>query len=732
MIKPLYSIISAACLWLGTAASGQDLAAQMDRAWEVTWNRFYLPKVQTFGDYLSSYEKGKEQAHLPTAEEVKRQYPNPCGYSTGMEDGAILGGAMLSLLCDRFAVTQDESLRSKAAGVFEGLRRCATVHGVRGFVARNVCPEDAQSVYINSSRDQVTHFVHGLWQYYHSPLPDEATKQQIRSVLADVAERMIAFVTPENDFDFCRADGTRCPLGICRMWKVQAHEAARLPMIYAAAWDVTHDERYRVQWRKYAAEAIEQSADPGEQKPAYALLQMQISLEVLHALEPDPTLKATIHTRMVNVRDLATNLFASVLGSIAKKSPEEMRMLGPDWRHVPEWKNQKGYPNPQWGPYREIWHLSREAGESALILLMVEPETVTEAQRAALKKMFLSFDYEHNSSCGIIYHLAAYWKARRHQLLSATVAAPAAAATGYQVVPNWPVLPAGLALGLCAGVGVDSHDNVFVFHRNGRVWKTPFPDQPIEKPTVSVIDGRSGKLLASWGANEFIMPHGLTLDREDNVWLTDVGRHQVFKCTHEGRLLLTLGERGKTGADKEHFNLPTDVAVLPDGSFYVSDGYRNTRVVKFDAAGHYQFEWGGKGIGPGQFNLPHGVAVDGRGRVLVCDRTNARLQVFDAVGKYITEWKGPQIGRPYGVSIAANGHIFVVDGGDQSASLRDHSKAVELDAEGTVVDSFGSWGKGPGQFQLGHDIAVAHDGSVYVAEGKGQRVQKFVRSVAGN
>ncbi len=315
-------------------------------------------------------------------------------------------------------------------------------------------------------------------------------------------------------------------------------------------------------------------------------------------------------------------------------------------------------------------------------------------------------------------------------LLSAMLAMPAFAGGGYQVVPGWPALPEGVTLGLCAGIGVDSHDNVFVFHRNGRAWKVPFPDQALEAPTVSVIDGRSGKLLASWGANEFIMPHGLTLDREDNVWLTDVGRHQVFKYTHEGRLLLTLGERGMPGADKAHFNLPTDVAVLPDGSFYVSDGYRNTRVVKFDAAGRYQFEWGGKGSEAGQFKLPHGIAVDDRGRVFVCDRSNARLQVFDAVGKYITEWKGPAIGRPYGVSVAANGHIFLVDGGDQSASLPDHSKAVELDAEGSVVSSFGSWGAAPGQFQLGHDIAVAHDGSVYVAEGKGQRVQKFVRSVA--
>jgi hypothetical protein len=397
--------------------SDKSVSENMERAREVIWSRFYLPSVQTFGDYLSSYEAGREQAHLPKAEEVKRQYPNPCGYSTGMEDGAILGGAMLSLLCDRFEVTGEESLRARASDVFAGLRRCATVHGVRGFVARNVCPEDSESVYINSSRDQVTHFVHGLWKYYRSPLADEETRKQIREVLADVAERMIEFVTPENNFDFMRADGKPCPLGICRMWEVQAHEAARLPMIYAAAWDATGEERYREQWRKYVSEAVAQSATPGENKPAYALLQMQCSLEVLHELETDPALKVTIQERMLHVRELGAKRFLWVLQAMAKKSPEEMQMLGPDWRHVPEWKDQKGYPNPQWGPYREIWHLTREAGESAVILFMVDPSLVSDAERDSLRNLLGHFDYLHNSSCGIVYHLAAYWKARRFQVL---------------------------------------------------------------------------------------------------------------------------------------------------------------------------------------------------------------------------------------------------------------------------------------------------------------------------
>ena len=298
----------------------------------------------------------------------------------------------------------------------------------------------------------------------------------------------------------------------------------------------------------------------------------------------------------------------------------------------------------------------------------------------------------------------------------------------HVVVTDWPALPASHVLGQCTGVGVDSRNRVFVFHRSGRTWMTPFPTEPIAAPTVSVIDGATGKLLGSWGAGEFIMPHGLSLDGEDHVWLTDVGRQQVFKFTAEGKLLLTLGERGVAGADATHFNLPTDVAVLADGSFYVSDGYRNTRVIKFTAAGHYDFEWGGKGAGPGQFNLPHGVAVDLAGRVIVCDRSNARLQVFDPQGKFLAEWKGPQIGRPYGVSVGQDGHVFAVDGGDPPLTQPDRSKVAELDAEGRVVDRFGGYGKGPGEFLLGHDVAVGRDGAVYVADTGGHRVRKFIRT----
>lgn len=408
---PLLSLL--AFLSLVQASHAATLETQMTQAWDALWGRFFIQKVGTFGDYLSSYEPGKEQAHLPTAEEVRRQWPNPCGYSTGMEDGMILNGAMLSILADRFAVTGEEELRTRAAEVFSGMKLCGTVHGAPGFVARNVCPEDRKSVYPNSSRDQVTHYVHGLWKYYHSPLADEQAKAEIRTLLAQVADRMIKFVVPETNYDFCQVDGKPCWLGICRMWKVQAHEAARLPMIYAAAWDVTREERYRAEWRRYTQEAVDQSATPDPHKPAYALLQMQCSLEVLHALEPEAELRKQIHTTMQHVASLAAKRTVWTWDKIREKDAETMRMLGPDWRKVEVWKDQKGKPNPQWGSYREIWHITREVGESAVVGLMVEPPQISAEQKQLLQDFLLAFDYPHNSSCGILYHIGAYWKARR-------------------------------------------------------------------------------------------------------------------------------------------------------------------------------------------------------------------------------------------------------------------------------------------------------------------------------
>lgn len=305
----------------------------------------------------------------------------------------------------------------------------------------------------------------------------------------------------------------------------------------------------------------------------------------------------------------------------------------------------------------------------------------------------------------------------------------------WEVVHGWPILPEGVMLGAVAGVGVDSRGDVFVFHRAERPWPASdvLETTPIAGATVAIFDGRSGALVSQWGANRFAMPHGLTVDRQDNVFLTDVALHQVYKFSRDGKLLLTLGERAVPGNDAAHFNLPTDVAAAPDGSFYVSDGYVNTRVVKFSADGKFLFQWGTKGSGPGQFDLPHGIALDAAGRVYVADRSNARVQVFDGNGRFIAEWKGAALGRPYDVAVAGDGTAFVADGGDQPKAPPDRSALVIVRPDGSVAERVGRYGNYDGQFALAHDIAVGKDDSVYVGDILGARIQKFVHraSAAG-
>lgn len=300
----------------------------------------------------------------------------------------------------------------------------------------------------------------------------------------------------------------------------------------------------------------------------------------------------------------------------------------------------------------------------------------------------------------------------------------------YQIVHGWPVLPEGKVLGAVAGVGVDSHDHVFVCHRATRTW--PVSDEldtsTIPQPAVVLFDGRTGALVGEWGARLFAMPHGLAVDRDDNIWLTDVALQQIFKFSHDGKLLLTLGERGIAGHDTSHFNRPTKVAVAADGSFYVSDGYRNTRIMKFAPDGTFLFQWGSKGIGPGQFDLPHAVSLDAAGRVYVADRSNARVQVFDPVGRFLREWKDPRLGRPYDIAIGTNDATFVADGGDQPDAPPDRSALVVLHTDGSVVERIGRWGNYDGQFLLAHDVAVGRNGAVYVGDIMGRRVQKFVRT----
>jgi peptidylamidoglycolate lyase len=295
----------------------------------------------------------------------------------------------------------------------------------------------------------------------------------------------------------------------------------------------------------------------------------------------------------------------------------------------------------------------------------------------------------------------------------------------YQVVHGWPVLPDNTIFWEVSSVAVDSDGNVLALQRGGREWPdSDVLDQtPIVLPTVFLMHGRTGDQLAYWGEGRFALPHSITVDAQDNVWITDVALHQVFKFTHDGKLLLTLGERGVAGNDRLHFNRPTDVAVASDGSFYVSDGYENSRVMKFAADGTFVLTWGTKGKGPGQFDLPHGIALDAAGLVFVVDRQNGRVQVFDAEGNDL-HWRSPSFGNPQDIAISRDGTVFVTDiGADRSP---DRSGIYVLRPDGSLIGRFGRYGNYDGQFLVAHGVAVSRAGEVYVADFTGKRVQKFL------
>jgi peptidylamidoglycolate lyase len=322
-------------------------------------------------------------------------------------------------------------------------------------------------------------------------------------------------------------------------------------------------------------------------------------------------------------------------------------------------------------------------------------------------------------------------RTHRFVMLALSLAAGANAAQPvpqrYHVVHGWPRLPDNEMLDEVSGVAVDRAGNVLVLMRAGRKWPDTgdLDTSPIAKPTIFLFAGKTGRLLRRFGAGLFAMPHNITVDRENNIWVADVALHQVFKLAPSGRLLLALGTRATPGQDAAHFNQPSDVAVARDGSIFVSDGYRNSRVVKFDSSGKFLLTWGTKGKAAGQLDVPHAIAIDRRGRVCVDDRANARIQCFDPAGQWLFTWNGPPFVSPQDLKFDTSGRAYIVEAGN--ADPPDKSGVLVLDGRGHVQERIGRFGNYDGQFFDPHWVAVDANGAVYVADFAGRRVQKFVR-----
>ena len=314
----------------------------------------------------------------------------------------------------------------------------------------------------------------------------------------------------------------------------------------------------------------------------------------------------------------------------------------------------------------------------------------------------------------------------------------------YEVVANWPQpIPGtdGYTWGSTGGVVAETPDRVWIAQRGmiplpaGHKFGMPLPTNATGAQNqkwehcIFVVD-RNGKMVQSWTQHDKIFaqkgargPHKIKMnpyDPQKHVWVMDDNLHQLFKFTYDGKLVQTWGEALVRGEDERHFGRPTDIDWLPDGTFFVSDGYTNTRVVKFSPEGKFLTAWGtsseGKpNPGPNEMHTVHSVAVGRDRKVYVSDRTNSRIQIFDENGKYLDMWTN--IRRPYHVLMSRDQFLWVSDG--------ETHKMLKYDLTGKFLYGWGTFGPLPGRLNGVHQFSVDQENNLYVAEVFNGRAQKF-------
>lgn len=296
---------------------------------------------------------------------------------------------------------------------------------------------------------------------------------------------------------------------------------------------------------------------------------------------------------------------------------------------------------------------------------------------------------------------------------------------------NWGTLPEGRAWGSSSAVDIGPDGSIWVAERCGANTCAGSNVAPILR-----FD-RSGKLLKSFGEGLFVFPHGIFVDPKGNVWITDAqgkdGKgQQVFKFSPEGKILLTLGKAGVAGDGPDTFNQPSDVVVARNGDIFVADGHggeSNARIVKFSKDGKFIKTWGKKGSAPGEFDTPHAIAMDSKGRIFVGDRANNRIQIFDQEGNFIAEWK--QFGRPSGIFIDKHDVIYVADSESRSQNHPGWQRGIRIGSakDGSVTAFIPDPEPDPDHHATSGAEGVAADGAgiVYGAEVGPKDVKKYAR-----
>ena len=319
--------------------------------------------------------------------------------------------------------------------------------------------------------------------------------------------------------------------------------------------------------------------------------------------------------------------------------------------------------------------------------------------------------------------------------------APNAQPNPYQTIENFFKLPAGRTIGSTAAIDIDRDGtSVWVFERCGAGACVGSSVGPLLKFDAS------GQVVKSLGAGMFVFPHGIHVDREGNIWVAD-GRaatpqelekspdargkgHTVFKLSPEGKVLMTLGKPGVAGDGPDTFNQPSDIIVAPNGDVFVADGHggnSNARILKFTKDGKFIKTWGKKGSGPGEFDTPHNLAFDSRGRLFVADRGNSRIQIFDQEGKFLEEWK--QFGRPSGIYIDKNDTLYAADSQSDQKTNPGFRRGIAVGSarDGKVL----SFILDPDVNGSQEGVAADAKGNIYGSLTGGMALKKYVKGRSG-
>lgn len=401
----------------------------MEDAWKFVWDKLFCKESNLIYDYLSDREHEARFEHLPKPEETAAQVPNPCGWGTGMEDCMLNSGSVIDTLRLRQELLAEDNTML-AEQMVDGIFLCATVHGREGFLVRGVAP-DRKTCYPESSRDQFTLAVFGLWRFLHTwPDASERARRQAKQIIVSVARFCEKMVTPENGYDLRRLDG--CPALCSKMWECEVHEWLRLPMIYAAAFDCSGDLHWREMTARYADRALAESQKFDPNSSAWwdiSLMQMQISLTMF---------------RELNLFSEMESALTALTHRVASKSEEKLRetlseaiayqgkwtVLNTNWRfgkfslqpQVPILTGGlavfggKTYLNPCFsGEFLNVWKFLRGTGNYLIACALDSAWEMPEDIFSMLSILIERQEFAECATDGVINLLHGYWLVQENQ-----------------------------------------------------------------------------------------------------------------------------------------------------------------------------------------------------------------------------------------------------------------------------------------------------------------------------